>query len=110
MDELRMIARYLVHAPIQQNDMWIVIRTPQMLVPSVTIRGFAVSIDLPVIDSIHRVRILLFRRHLELAPDEVLQVILDGFNFLRVWIDRILRRDVWGFAQTGIVAGQDVVG
>src|SRR5215469_3343323 len=76
-NEIRIIARYLIHAPVKQHDVRVIVRTPQMFNPSITITSLTVAIDLPIIDSIHGIRILLFRGHLELAPDEVLQVVLE---------------------------------
>ncbi|BDI32458.1 hypothetical protein CCAX7_45090 [Capsulimonas corticalis] len=69
---------------------------------------WAVTQDFPIRNAVDGVRVGLLVRLLKAAPDEVLDVILDGVDLALIGIVDVFCRDIPRFAERGVVAGDGV--
>ena len=75
----------------------------------VCLATFRVAIDEPVGRAVNAIGIrLFFVRTLQFAPHELLEVILQAFDFRAAWKADVLGSDERRFAEPGVVAGQHV--
>ena len=112
----------LVHVEVEHDHVRVVVGAPDMLLGQIAQRrraggellgvGLAprrVAVDVPVRRAVDAVRIgALVVAALQPSPDEVLQVILQRLDLLRVGEGDVLRCQIRRFAEARIVAGQSV--
>ena len=87
--------------------MRVIVWPPEMkLAAAIGLR--AVAVFFPIGNSVDAVRIRLVRRPLQTAPDEMLDVIIERFDFPPVGILGLLRREIRRMTQPGVIAGDGV--
>ena len=99
-----MVLRHPVHAQVHERDVRVVVDPPQVL-PARTPGVVALAVCLPVRDTIDAVGEGFFGGPLQSAPNEVLDVVVEGLDLFLDRGFRILGGKEGRLAQPGVVAG-----
>jgi len=108
-DQPRIVPGDFIHVEVEHDHVRIVVHPPEVVLPAATVRRAAFPVDLPVGDPVDAVGIFFLVRALELAPDEIPDMIFQRLDFPGVRIINVLLGEIGRLAEGRIVAGHPVV-